>query len=542
VVPTGAASQPPIRFRDATRDAGIRFHLGHGGRSPLNILETAGCGAAFLDYDADGWPDLFLMGQPGCALYHNERNGRFSDATVGSGLAEPGTWMGCASGDYDNDGWPDLLLTGYGKTRLFHNEGAAAPGPRFRDVTEAAGVRVPGWATSAVFFDYDRDGWLDFYVARYMRFGPADPQLCTIGPASGGGQPVLGACGPEVYEGERGLLFHNRGPAGAGSRRPLFEEVTRAAGLLRGHERGLGVAVGDYDEDGNEDLYVANDRTPGDLFRNLGGGRFVNLGVATGTAYGATGNAQGGMGVDFADYDGDGREDLFVATFYGEPKSLYHNEGGGQFREVSAMAGLAGVALPYVAFGTRFFDADNDGWLDLLIASGHVVDTQERVDPRARYREPLLLLRGGPGGRFADETARAGEALQRPVVGRGLALGDYDNDGRLDALVIDLEGAPLLLRNESGGERPGNHWTGLQLVGRQSNRQGLGARVIVEAGDRRWVRRVTTGGSYLSAGDPRVFVGLGPAAAVDRIEVRWPSGARTELRGQPAGRLLTIRE
>src|SRR5262249_1125898 len=294
------------------------------------------------------------------------------------------------------------------------------------------------------------------------RFTPRDPQLCTIGAAVGSGEPVQGACGPEVYDGETGLLFHNR----QGQR---FDDATRAAGLENAHGRGLGVAAGDYDGDGRSDLYVANDRTPGDLFHNLGGGRFENVGVASGTAYGAVGNVQGGMGVDWGDYDGDGRADLFVATYYHETKGLYRNEGNGLFRDAGAATGLAALALPYVSFGAKFFDADNDGWLDLLVASGHVVDTAARGEPRARYREPLLFRRGAEGGCFADETAAAIATLRGPIVGRGLALADYDNDGRVDALVVDLEGAPLLLRNERPRGSPPNHWLEVRLIGRQSN-------------------------------------------------------------------------
>lgn len=536
--PNGGAVAP--LFRDRATQAGITFRLGHGGKSPLNIRETIGTGCALFDYDRDGWLDLFLIGQTGtesggrCALYRNRGDGTFEES---SGPEGPAFWTGCATGDFDNDGWVDLLLTGDDRTRLYRNEG----GRRFRDVTDAAGIRVPGWATSAQFADVDGDGLLDLYIARYVRFGPRDPQLCQIGIEPGTGKPVQGACGPEVYDPEIGLFFHNQG----GGR---FREATREFGLAGAHGRGLGVAFADFDADGRPDLYVANDRMPGDLFWNQTPQRgsaaagakpaFVNIGVPSGTAYGGGGNIQGGMGVDWADVDGDGRLDLFVTTFYRESKSLYRNEGGGLFQEIGLRAGIGQAAIDLVGFGTRFFDLDNDGWLDLAFVSGHVVDTAERVDRRATYRQPGILYRNMGDGTFREASHEAGPDLARPIVGRGLATGDWNNDGLPDLLITDLEGAPLLLENEGTGGR--GHWLGLELL-TAHGAPALGARVTLRAGGRAQVREVTTGGSYLSASDPRLLFGLGRADRVEAVEIVWPSGARQTLASPEIDRYHRVR-
>jgi hypothetical protein len=501
-----------------------------------------------LDFDGDGWLDLLLVGQTGtasngrCALYRNRGEGRFEDVTPSSGLTEAGFWTGCATGDWDGDGRVDLLLTGDGATRLYRNVGGAEG--VFRDMTAPAGIRVPGWATSAAFADVDGDGDLDLYVARYIRFGPNDPRLCQVGIASGTGQIVQGACGPEVYDPEIGLFFRN-----AGGR---FREETRAAGLAEAHGRGLGVAFGDVDGDGRADLYVANDRMPGDLFRNVGNGRFANIGVESGTAYSGGGVVQGGMGVEFADIDDDRRLDLFVTTFYREPKSLYRNLGRNQFEEIGGQIGIGSTATEVVAFGTRFLDVENDGRLDLAFVNGHVVETAERVDRAATYRQRSLLFRRQPDGSFRDATSEAGPDFLRPIVGRGLAVGDWDNDGLSDLVATDLEGAPLLLRNQrsvrqrTGSQRdPGvagrGHWLGLELLTARGA-PALGARVTVRAGGRATLREVTTGGSYLSASDPRLRIGLGALDRVESVEIAWPSGARQIVRAPAIDRYLTLRE
>jgi hypothetical protein len=589
-----AAAATPVRFREVAREAGIRFVQGHKRRRPLTILETVGCGGAFLDYDGDGWLDILLVGQttrapePACALYRNRGDGTFADVTRAAGLDRPALWMGCAVADYDNDGDTDLLLTGYGALALYRNEpppssgagsGGASP-RRFVEVTREAGIRAAprDWFTSAGWADVDGDGFLDFYAARYVRFDDRAPQFCYLG-FNPQGQQVRGTCGPELYDAQHGAFYHNRGAAAGYA----FEEATARFGLARTRGKGLGVAFGDFDDDGRPDLYVANDRTPGDLFHNqLPGpgsrlpasnerrtprsgrgwpvvGRkpetgspeppFRNVGAESGTAYSGDSRPQAGMGVDWGDYDGDGRLDLIVTTFFLERKSLYRNEGPEGFREVSDEAGLA-PAIRRVGWGVRFFDADNDGRLDLVIANGHAVDGLGEVDPEQPYEQPTLLFhREGAG--FQEIGVRACPALARPIAGRGVATGDYNNDGRLDLLVTNAEGEPLLLRNESAA---GRHWLQVRLVGgvgtqggdrearRRSNRQGIGARVWVAADGVTQMREVTTGGGYLSASDPRLYFGLGSATRVGRLRVRWPSGATQELTDLPVDREVTLEE
>jgi hypothetical protein len=515
---------PPILFRDVAPESGIRFRQGHGGRGPLNIRETAGTGCAFLDVDGDGWLDILLVGEPRCALYRNlgaasGQTPRFQEITAAAGLDRPGAWMGCATGDYDNDGRVDLFLTGYHCAALFHNEGG-----RFRDVSRQLPLDPRAWSTSAAFFDADGDGRLDLYAGAYVQFDPHAPQLCDF---SG----VQAACPPTYYDPQIGRLYRNLGPAG-------FADVTRAAGLEGAHGKTLGVLAADLNGDGLTDLYLANDGMPGDLFRNRGG-RFENRGTESGTAFNYASREQAGMGVDAGDYDGDGRPDLVVTTFQYEPTSLYHNEGRGLFTEEAFAAGIGDATLNRLGFGVRFFDADNDGDLDLIEANGHVQDNAARIFPGVTYRQSTLLFENLGGRHFRDVSALAGEALSRPIVGRGLAVGDFDNDGRLDVLIADLEGAPLLLHNKSPSA---GHFLTVRLVGSRSPRDGTGARVAVRAGGRLQVREGGTGGSYLSANDPRLHFGMGTARIVDSVTVRWPSGITQTLRNFPGDRELIVTE
>jgi enediyne biosynthesis protein E4 len=516
------ATGPPL-FRDITTSAGIRFKLGHGHRSPLDIHETLGHGAALLDVDGDGRLDIVLVGPDRCALYRNAGGGRFADITGRSGLRQNGYWMGCAAADYDNDGRTDLFVTGYGRCALYHNEGG-----RFRDVTAAAGVQDTGWSTSAGFADVDGDGRLDLYVARYVRFDPRGVRFCDQA-------GVRTACGPTTYDPERGRLFHNEGSG-------RFRDITAAAGLADAHGNALGVAFGDFDGDGRVDLAVANDQLPSDLFHNRGGGRFENAGVVSGIAYNAAGQAYAGMGIDWGDSDGDGRPDLVVATYQHEPRCLFRQDRPGLFSDIAAAAGLARATVNSLAFGVRFLDYDNDGWLDLAFANGHVVDNIQQAETNVTYRQSCQLFhnRGAAGpGRFEDVSASAGPDFTRRIVGRGLCAGDLDNDGRLDLLIVDAEGAPLLLHNE---ERSGHHWLTLRLVGVCGNRDGLGARLTLTAGGRSQTRQCFTDGSYMSASDPRVHFGLGTATHADEIVIRWPGGHVDTLRSVPADRELTVRE
>jgi enediyne biosynthesis protein E4 len=532
-----------ITFRDVAAASGIRFVDGHGGRSPLNIRETAGHGCAFLDVDGDGRLDILLVGEPRCTLYRN-RGGAvptFEDITAAAGLDLKGDWMGCATGDYDNDGRVDLALTGYRCAALLHNEGG-----RFRDTSTGIPLARGAWNTSAAFFDADGDGLLDLYVGAYVQFDHSTLQLCDY---SG----VLTACPPTYYDPERGHLYHNLGNG-------RFADITRQAGLGTAHGKTLGVAAADYDGDGRTDLYLANDGMPGDLFHNRGG-RFVNVGSESGTAFNYDSREQAGMGVDWGDYDNDGRLDLVVSTFQYEPTSLYHNQGHPgtvssfpdraenfphnapsappAFIEEAFPAGIGDATLNRLGFGIKFFDADNDGDLDLIQANGHVQNNAGRIFPGVTYRQSTLLFENIGDGRFRDISASAGEALARPIVGRGLAVGDYDNDGSVDVLIANLEGAPLLLHNET--LHPGRSLT-IRLVGRASPRDGTGAPVTLRAGGRTQVREAGTGGSYLSAGDPRLHFGLGAAALADSLTVRWPSGITQTLHHVPAGKELTIHE
>jgi hypothetical protein len=539
--PAQAASN--ALFRDVAEKAGIRFTLGHNGRSPLTILETLGGGGAFLDYDGDGWLDILLVGPNRVALYHNNRDGTFTDVTAGSGLKQEGIWQGVAVGDYDNDGWPDVYISGYRCCALYHNTGARGhglgdsrsqsptpytlhPTPLFEDVTAKAGVATNLWGTSACFLDVDNDGYLDLYVCNYVRFYPNSHKFCKF-------NGVDSTCGPTNYDPEKGRLYHNNGNG-------TFTDETVKRGLADANGNALGVAAADYDGDGWIDFAVANDQRPGDLYHNRGRGFFENVGLLSGTAYDAGGNAHAGMGIDWADYNQDGKLELIVTTYQHQPKSLYAQTGPGIFSDICYTAGIAQPTLNYVGFGVKFLDYDNDGLADVMITNGHAVDNVAKTDHTTTYPQIPQLFHNVGGGRLEEVTAKAGPDFQRPIVGRGLAVGDYDNDGRPDALLVDIEGHALLLHNET---RTANHWLTLKLQGTKSSRDGQGARLFVEeAGGKRTQYVATTGGSFLAANDPRVHIGLGAARQADRIVIRWPSGRTTTLTGVAADRFVTVVE
>jgi hypothetical protein len=523
-----------LSLTDVAQRAGVRFRLGHQGKTPLNILETAGGGGAFVDYDNDGHLDILLVGPSNLALFHNNRDGTFADVTLkafprNTQYAIRNTlWMGCTTGDYDNDGFADLFVTGYHHCALFHNERNGT----FRDVTQQAGVNVPGWSLSAAFGDVDNDGWLDLYVTRYVQFDRKTPQLCKVG-------NIVSACGPEAYEPQKGVLYRNQ-------RNGTFQDVTRQAGVADSAGKGWGVVFSDYDNDGWQDFYVANDEMPCDLYRNLGKGKFENVGLATGTAYDAHGRLQGGMGCDFGDFNNDGRLDLFVTTYFEQPKSLYRNDGNGIFEEVSFTMGLAQKTLPFVAFGTALRDLNNDGFLDIFIANGHVRDNAHRLDSSATYAQRMQLFLSRHGEAFVE--CKGGASLPaQPIVGRGAAFGDYDNDGDIDILVVNLEGDALLLRNDGGNKR---NWLRVKVRGRKgkegeeggSNRDGMGARVTITVGGKQRIAEVQTSGSVMSGNDKRVHFGLGNARTVERVEVRWLSGAKKVLENVKANQEVTIEE
>jgi hypothetical protein len=517
---TPAAGAP--LFTDVAREAGIDFRYGFGGRGPLDLREVSAGGAGVLDADGDGWLDVLLVGQQRCALYRNGHDGTFVDVTRRAGLTAEGAWMGCAAGDVDDDGKVDLLLTGSDCVALYRNRGDGT----FVNITQRAGLRPGGWMSSAAFADVDRDGRLDLYIGRYLRWHAGVTRFCVV-------EGVQTACGPEMYDPERGSLYLNTG----GGR---FVEATARFGLQETHGKTWGVCFGDYNDDGWPDLYLANDEMPCDLYQNLGGKRYRNVGLPSGTAFSRDGVRQGGMGVDWGDFDGDGRLDLFVATFYQQPKSLYHNDGGGLFTDVSDEAGITVATRPYVAFGARFFDFDNDGRRDLFIANGHVRDNPERVDPAIHYRQPMQLFRNeGPAAGFRDLSAEAGPAFAHPIVGRAAAFGDLDNDGDVDLLVVDADGPPLLLRNEVGNRQ---HWLTVRAQTGAGKRDAIGARIAVTAGGQRQVAEVTPGASFLATNDPRVHFGLGAAARVERLEIRWPGGHTEERRDFPVNQFVTIVE
>ncbi|HZT41161.1 MAG TPA: VCBS repeat-containing protein, partial [Chthonomonadaceae bacterium] len=448
-------------FTDVTQAAGINYRWVIPGPRPLNILQTIGNGCALLDYNNDGNLDILLVGSK-LALYQGDGHGHFTDVTHQTGLDTlSGHFLGCAVGDYDNDGFDDIYLTAYRGGVLLHNEA----GKGFKDVTQEAGIKPQPWGTSAAFVDADNDGLLDLFIGNYAVFGPnTQPQLCR----QNGFQT---ACGPRFYQPEKGVLYHNEGHG-------RFQDVTDRWKARTGHGKDLGVACADYAGKGRQSIALANDEVPGDLLDNQGH-VFLNRGAESGIAYDANGIVHGGMGEDWGDYDNDGRPDLAVATFQNEPKNIYHNDGGGFFTDRSTMLGVAARTQPYVAFGIKWLDIDNDGWLDLVIANGHVQDNIHDIDKSTTYLQPVQLLRNNGGMAFEDVGAAAGPAFSAPILGRGLAIGDFDNDGRMDVLVVDSEGTPLLLHNETPNA---GHWLLLTLEGTKSNRDGIGAMVTAEVG------------------------------------------------------------
>lgn len=523
--------------------AGLRFQLGHRGKSPLNILETLGYGAGLCDFDGDGWLDVLLLGENKLALYRNKGNFTFEDVTAQSGLNTKGHWQGCCAGDYDNDGDADLFISGYRCAALYRNDGKG----KFTDVTEAAGIRREFWSTSCAFGDVDNDGYLDLYVANYVKFFPTSVQLCKyVG--------LQIACGPTTYDPEKGILYHN-------NRNGTFTDETVKRGMGDAHGNALGVAFCDYDGDGWLDLAIANDQLPGDLYHNLGNGKFENVGVLTGTAYDPSGQAHAGMGIDWGDYDNDGRFDLVVTAYQNQPNSVYRQDHPGFFANTTYAVGIGLPTTPVLTFGTKFFDYDNDGFLDLIFANGHVVDNIEKATQGVTYFQKSQLFRNDKGKRFVDVSAQAGEAFQQPMVGRALCVGDVDNDGDLDALMTNAEGAPLLLRNNTphltspprgeesmnspplaGGAGGGGNWLALQLIGTKTNRDGAGAVVTLTANGTQQIRSAGRDGSFMSINDGRVFFGLGKATEIDRVTVRWLGGKMETLRNVKPNEYIVVRE
>ena len=516
-------------FVDVAAQAGLNYEWTPPGKRPVNILQSIGCGCAFLDYDNDGNLDILLVG-PHPALFRGDGKGHFTDVTRQMGLDKlSGHFLGCAVGDYDNDGYADIYLSAYGGGTLLHNAG----GKRFEDVTAQAGLRAQPWGTSCTFADVDGDGRLDLYIANYVRFGPDSKQYC---PAPGGET----SCGPNDYPVERGVLYHNLG----GGR---FADVTRAWGYDKASGKALGVAAAPMPGSDRVSLAIANDQTPGDLV-TLKGKAAQNTGVASGMALTPGGKVYAGMGLDWGDYDNDGQLDLAIAAYQNQAKCVFHNDDGVFTMQDTLRLGMAS-SIPYLTFGIKWLDYDNDGSLDLMLANGHVQDNIAVVDMMhgpaegAMYRQPLLLyhnLGADQGGKhFEDASAGLSGNAGQPIVGRGLAVGDFDNDGKIDALATDNEGKPLLLHNVMQGA---GHWLLLSLRGRKCNRDGYGAIVTVTAGGHTVTRHCHADGSYLSSSDKRLHFGLGAATTITRIEVKWPDGHTDVCGACPVNRLVTLTE
>ena len=530
----------PPAFRDIAPAAGLRDIIISGGPQKNYVLEVNGSGACWLDYDGDGWLDLYLVNGSTLArlqgkapsdtsnhLYRNLHNGTFADVTAKAGVAGRGWGFGCVAADYDNDGHVDLLVTNFGANILYRNRGDGT----FSDVTAHAGVAGGEiWHAGAAFADYDRDGYLDLFVPGYLDFDAKAPEFKTC---EFRGVKVH-ACGPIGYRGAPDALYHNNGDG-------TFTDVTAAAGVTdRKLYFGFQAVWEDFDNDGWPDLFVGNDSNPNYLYRNKGDGTFEEIGVRSGVAFSADGKEMSSMGVAVGDYDHDGWMDIFITTFAGDNYTLFHNDGGGFFSDVSYPAGVGEPTVPYLGWATAFFDYDNDGHPDLFCANGHVYpEVQGRI--RETYRQPLQLLRNLGNGKFTDFSEKAGFRAIGPVSARGGAYADFDNDGDLDLVISVIDARPLLLLNDATERTPGAHWLRLKLEGVKSNRGGIGARVKVTAGGRTQTASPRAGEGYLSSNDPRLHFGLGAASTAD-VEVSWPSGARSRHKGLAAGREYVIRE
>ena len=537
--PAATSSGPPGKFVDITARSGISFQYQASHTSKKYLPETMGAGVALFDYDNDGRLDIFLVNGAPLSdptpkgtipqktgplywnrLYHQKTDGTFEDVTEKAGLQGTGYGMGVAVGDYDNDGYEDLYVTAYGGNKLYHNNGNGT----FTDVTARAGVGGSGWSTSAAWVDLDGDGFLDLVVLRYLEWDFDD---IWCGEHKEGYRAY---CHPDLFKPVSPLVYHNNGDG-------TFTEIAAKLGLAR-PGKGLGLAIADYDRDGHIDLFVANDSMVQFLYHNKGNGTFEEVGLQSEVAVDIDGRTYAGMGVDFADYNNDCWPDIVVTDLANQRYALYQNNGDGSFTYASTASGISKMTLAHSGWGVRFLDYDNDGWKDLLIAQGHDLDTVELAFPNLRYREPMLLARNTGKG-FVDVSAESGGIFQKAWVARGMAIGDLDNDGRVDAVVSTNDGPAYVLHNETITE---NHWILLRLVGHQSNRDGIGAEVRATTGSITQSATVTTTGSYLSASDKRVHFGLGKSDVVQQIQVRWPSGIVQTLKDIHANQVLQIDE
>ena len=515
-------------------DANINFRHQPGNSGQRYIVETVSSGCAFLDYDNDGWLDLYLVNGHSLpanvsstaidldnqlesnALYHSNGDGTFINRTKHAGIGDTGYGIGCCTGDFNNDGWIDLYVTNFKENVLYQNNGDGT----FSDITQEAGVDCPSWSASCAFIDYDRDGDLDLYVVNYLDFRLADHKIC--------GNALRPDCGPSEYPCAADTLYQNNGNG-------TFTDVTEQAGVFNPNGKGLGIACGDYDNDGNTDIYIANDDTRNFLYRNNGDGTFTDLTFFAGVGFSEDGEVQGGMGTSFGDYDNDGLLDLIVTNYQDQINTLYHNDGNGLFSDVSHTTRTGPDSLPMVGWGTGFLDYDNDGWLDLFVANGHLLTNIEQFDTASTYYQPNFLYHNQHDGSFG----RVEIGLEPVRSSRGSAFGDFDNDGDIDILTSNTDDQPILLENKTGQDR---NWIGLKLVGTKSNRSAIGTRVEVTAGGRSQSREITGGSSYASANDLRLLFGIGGLTVADEITIHWPTGKVESRSNVGAGQYLTVIE
>ena len=535
----GAAPAPEqpgvVQFTNVTKAAGIDFIHFKGNNGVATILEEAGPGACVGDYDGDGFQDVYFVNGRDLynrgikvrnALYRNNADGTFTDVTEKAGVPGNAYGLGCVWGDYNNDGHPDLYVTQYGKNILYRNNGDGT----FSDVTEKAHVDGTDFGTvfhsGATFFDYDRDGLLDLYAGGYVDFGPKSRRTCTIG------YGIESSCLPQTYGGTPAVLYHNNGDG-------TFTNVTKAAKIFQPKGKNLSVGAADYDNDGWPDLFVANDGVEVYQYHNEGDGTFTDVALTSGVALTADGGTMAAMCISLGDYDNDGFLDLFISDFQDVPDHVWHNDGKGFFEEVSDRLGIAGPTKHVLSFGGGFFDFDNDGWLDLFIANGHVYPGVEKAMPGVHYKQINSLFRNGGNGKFPEVTALSGNGFATPYLGRGVAFADFDNDGNMDLVVANNGDPPLLLRNAGG---TGRHFLNFKLVGTKSNRDAMGARIKLRAGGLSQLREIAGGGSYLSQSDLRAHFGLGQSTRADSVEVWWPSGVRQVFRDVEADKFYVIEE
>ena len=526
-----AHAQTAVQFVDVTTDAGITFVHVNGASDRKFYLETMGSGAAFLDYDNDEDLDLYIVNgaslpgfettvPPTNVLYQNNGNGGFTDVTVAAGVGDAGYGMGCVAADYDNDGDPDLYVTNFGENLLYQNNGNGT----FTNATTHAGVSNGNkWSSSCAFVDYNQDGALDLYVVNYLDYDIAKDRDWY----DSRGRRIYS--NPQVYAGISDTLYKNNGDG-------TFTDVTKQAGVYNNEGKGLGVTCGDYDNDGRTDIYVANDTTPNFLYRNVGDGRFVDIGPFAGAAYNEHGVAEGGMGVDFGDYNNDGSLDIFVTNFSNETNTLYHNTTDGALIDFTNIAGLGEASFLKLAFGTKFFDANNDGALDLFVANGHLYPTESDA---LEYAQTDQLFINTGEETFVDVSEQSGEYFSTKRVGRGAAFGDYDNDGDTDIFVVNLNQEGVLLRNEGGSK---HNWLMIRTVGVKSNRDGIGTRVEVVTRSHSQMKEVQAGSSYLSGHDLRLLFGLGTDTEAETVNITWHSGVEQTLTNVEANQLLVITE